>query len=210
MLSTSFIAHYNAPQFYKELKNPTLPRFNQVVGGAFSASILFFVFIMSIGFLTFGGSSLGFILNNYAGSDYFATAARLAIGFALLTGYPFTFSALREGILDLRKLTGVKRENAMQTTTIASLSVLTLLALFFKDVGFVVSISGAMFGCALMFIVPAIMNIVSTSSIAKKNNTKLTNLSKFELGANYGMIVTGIIMTVLGVSVSVLKQIGKL
>ena len=35
----------------------------------------------------------------------------------------------------------------------------TLLALVLKDVGFVVSISGAMFGCLLMFIVPAIMTI---------------------------------------------------
>jgi hypothetical protein len=37
--------------------------------------------------------------------------------------------------------------------------VVTLLALVLKDVGFVVSISGAMFGCLLMFIVPAIMTI---------------------------------------------------
>jgi len=35
---------------------------------------------MSVGFLTFGGSSLGFVLNNYSGKDFLATAARLAIG----------------------------------------------------------------------------------------------------------------------------------
>jgi hypothetical protein len=33
MLSTSFIAHYNAPKFYAELKNPTISRFNDVTKG---------------------------------------------------------------------------------------------------------------------------------------------------------------------------------
>jgi hypothetical protein len=37
--------------------------------------------------------------------------------------------------------------------------VVTLLALVLKDVGFVASISGAMFGCLLIFIVPALMTI---------------------------------------------------
>jgi len=35
---------------------------------------------MSVGFLTFGGSSLGFVLNNYSGKDFLANAARLALG----------------------------------------------------------------------------------------------------------------------------------
>lgn len=48
--------------------------------GGFLASILLFCLIMSVGFLTFGGSSLGFVLNNYSGKDFLATAARLAIG----------------------------------------------------------------------------------------------------------------------------------
>jgi hypothetical protein len=52
---------------------------------------------MYIGFLTFGGATLGFVLNNYASSDSLISFARLAIGGALLSGYPFTFSALREG-----------------------------------------------------------------------------------------------------------------
>jgi hypothetical protein len=49
MLSTSYIAHYNAPSFYKELKNTSMPRFNTVVGLAFAASIVTFCFMMSTG-----------------------------------------------------------------------------------------------------------------------------------------------------------------
>lgn len=49
MLSTSYIAHYNAPKFYTELQEPSMPKFNKVVGSAFGTSILFFSFVMSIG-----------------------------------------------------------------------------------------------------------------------------------------------------------------
>jgi amino acid permease len=203
MLSTSYIAHYNAPKFFTELKNPTMPRFNQVVGSAFGASILFYIFIMATGFLTFGGNTLGFVLNNYAKQDFLATLARLAIGLALLTGYPFVFSALREGLLDLTgKKTIQERNKSFFPFTISLLGIVTAMALVLRDVGFVVSISGALFGCLLMFIVPGIMNI----SILKKQQGN----HGLEIGVNYGLIGTGVVMTILGVYVSIMSQLGKL
>ena len=102
MLSTSFIAHYNAPGIYEELKDNTMARFNQVVLGAFGAATSITVLVMAVGFATFGGASSGLILNNYANSDLFASLARLAIGVAIVTGYPFAFSAVRDGILDIK------------------------------------------------------------------------------------------------------------
>jgi len=135
MLSTSFVAHYNAPAFYNELKDASMERFNTVIKGGFLASILLFCLIMSVGFLTFGGSSLGFVLNNYSGKDFLATAARLAIGVALITGYPFTFSALRDGIMDILKIKNEERNKVFVPITLTSLSVLTALALVLKDVG---------------------------------------------------------------------------
>ena len=59
MFSTAYIAHYNAPSFYTELKDNTLPRFNTVVGLSFGVSIAIFCFVMSVGFLTFGGACQG-------------------------------------------------------------------------------------------------------------------------------------------------------
>ena len=105
MLSTAFISHYSAPVFHRELKDNTLPRFNKVTTLAFGAAIAVFTFMMSTGFLTFGGATAGFVLNNYASNDGLITVARLAIGLSILTGYPFTFFSLREGILDLAKVT---------------------------------------------------------------------------------------------------------
>ena len=37
------------------------------------------IFMMSMGFLTFGGNCAGFVLNNYASNDVLASFARLAI-----------------------------------------------------------------------------------------------------------------------------------
>lgn len=210
MLSTAFVAHFNAPKFYNELKDANMERFNTVVKGGFASSILLFIFIMSIGFLTFGGNSLGFVLNNYSGNDPLATIARFAIGLALVTGYPFTFSALRDGLLDLGQLKGAARDNAMTPITLVTLSILTGLAIVLKDVGFVVSISGAMFGCAVMFIIPAVLNICNLQKNARSRGVAMSQSGRFEVIANYGMMLTGIIMAVIGVVVSVLRQMGEL
>jgi sodium-coupled neutral amino acid transporter 11 len=210
MLSTSYIAHYNAPQFFNELKDTSLPRFNKVVTGAFGISIALFVFMMGTGFLTFGGATAGFVLNNYASSDALITFARLAIGLALLTGYPFTFSALRDGILDLQGAKGEARDKAFKPLTFGLLACVTALALVLKDVGFVVSVSGALFGSALMFMVPPYMNICNTKNLAAKNKQAITGNTKLELAFNWGMIITGFVMGALGVIISTMRQLGKL
>ena len=56
------------------------------MSAGFITAVLSFIFIMTTGFLTFGGSSGGFVLNNYANSDILATLSRVAIGLAIITG----------------------------------------------------------------------------------------------------------------------------
>lgn len=211
MLSTSYIAHYNAPSFYNELKDTSMPRFNKVIGLAFGASIATFVIMMNLGFLTFGGATAGYVLNNYASADGLASLARLAIGLALLTGYPFTFSALRDGILDLRKLEGAERAKQVRPLTIGLITAITALAISLKNVGYVLSLSGALFGSTLMFCVPAYMNICAERTKGKAFPGKEpSNNSKLEVAVNWGMIATGFIMGAIGVTVSTLQELGKL
>ena len=63
MLSTSYMAHFNAPKFYFTLKNNTVPRFLKVVSTSFGISIGLFSIMAALGFLTFGEASSGLILN---------------------------------------------------------------------------------------------------------------------------------------------------
>jgi amino acid permease len=207
MLSTSFVAHFLAPKFYAELKDTSMPRFNAVVGAAYAFSIVMFMFMMAVGFVTFGGASSGFILNNYAGSDGLASLARLAIGGALVTSFPFTFSALRDGVMELFKWTPEQRSRSSLPVTGGLFAVLTGLAIVLKDVGFVVSLSGALFGSAIMFIVPAIMNLCNAN---KMGAATVRRMGLLETVFNKVMIGSGVLMALLGAAISILRELGKL
>lgn len=225
MLSTSFIAHYSASKFYTELEDATPKRYSRVVSLAFTSAIIFFLSVMFVGYFTFGGSTSSFVLLNYSISDPLASISRFAIGIALLTSYPFAFSGLREGILDFFNVKSQedREKNFMKYTLVLS-SILTSLAIVLKDVGFVVSLSGSTFGCFLMFLVPAFFNIAHAKKLLKENSscsasscTPSTCTSKesngkliFKIFLNSLMGIFGIVLSVIGVSVNVLKQIGKL
>ena len=84
MLSTAYMAHFNAPKFYLELENNTIARWNTVVASSFSISIMFFIGIAVMGFSTFGGASNGLILNNYSTKDTLMGFSRVAVAFALV------------------------------------------------------------------------------------------------------------------------------
>jgi amino acid permease len=100
-IATAYVAHYNAPKFWTELKQRSMSRYNLVVYSAFGFAAIMYFIVMVIGFNTFGGNASGFILNNYSARDMLATLGRLAIGGGILFGYPLTFSALRDGCFDL-------------------------------------------------------------------------------------------------------------
>ena len=207
MISSAYVAHYNAPKFWTELKNPTRPRYNFVVASSFFFSLAVYVVVAMAGFLTFGGNSKGFILNNYASSDKLALIARVAIGSGILFGYPLTFQALRDGAMELLNLKTPDLKSKYQVpVTIGLLSVLTVAALILKNVGFVVSFGGALIGAMLIFTIPAIMNIKNIHKFAvtdPKNKDKkkvaTSSSSSLELNINYGMATMGVVIAIIGV-----------
>jgi len=198
MMSTAYVAHYNAPRFWNGLKNPTLKRYNFVVNISFGFSFLMYMAVMWLGFLTFGGHSTGFILNNYSSKDNLATIARFAIGAGILGGYPLTFTALRDGILDMIGVTDINRRNQLALpVTIATFVLITSIALVLKNVGLVVAFSGALIGAMLIYSVPAIMNIYNIKNIGD-SKTRLTTANKFELLINYFIVFMGVGIAAVG------------
>jgi amino acid permease len=99
MLFEAYVMHYNSPRFYSELKDPTVPRFAIVVGTSFGFSAVINIVIASTGYLTFGGSCDGYILNNYSPQDNLATLCRLAVAVSTLLTYPIVFMGYRDGVL---------------------------------------------------------------------------------------------------------------
>lgn len=152
-LSTAFIAHYNAPKFYSQLRNPSPERFSRVVAGAFALSMIIYFWIMAVGYLTFGTASQGLILNNYSEKDSLATTARLAIGFAVTFGFPLGFTGLRDATMSVF---GLSNERYLPIT-ISLLIGITAFGCSFHDLGLVNSLGGAIFGALITLVFPGLL-----------------------------------------------------
>ena len=203
MISTAYVCHYNAPKFFSDLKEKNLQNFAAITRTSFLFAFVMYVMMMSFGFLTFGGNTTGFILNNYANADTLATIARIAIGFGIICTYPLTFSALRDTLYDFFQFTSDQRQHFHIPFTMTLLVTITGLSLFIKNVGKVVSISGALIGSLLIYIVPMLMNIQLIRSIQfyvpeMKNSWRYS----LEKNGNYLLMVMGVIMGVLGMKLN--------
>lgn len=190
MLGTAYMAHFNAPSFLADAGR-NLKKFQRIVWNGFGLSVLFNIGIMTAGFCTFGGSSAGLILNNYAPADSLAAMARLLFGFSILFTYPLAFAGAKDGLRQLdRKIFGSVDERRVVA---GPLALITALALVLKDVGLVVSLSGALMGSAVIYIHPAMMMLRADAVDKAGFEKKLAPIA---------MIVLGVISAILGVITS--------
>jgi len=200
MLSTAYMAHFNAPKFYLELKNNTLPRFNQVVSYGFGLSIFLMGFITMVGFLTFGGASNGLVLNNYASGDVLMGLSRIAVAVSLVFSYPLAFTGCRDGFMDLAKVPMEKRTPATTNfVTLAVLGFITYCACKLRDITIVLSFGGATLGNALTYVYPAMMY----SAIVKKQGRQGEGLA---VTSSILSAIVGVVMGACGTAIA-LKQL---
>ncbi len=184
MLSTAFMAHFNAPKFYMELEDNTIERYNTLVSTSFGISILIFSLSTALGFATFGSSSAGFILSNYSSKDSLIGMSRIAVAISLIFTYPLVFVGCRDGVLSLLKVPKEKQTNAnLDKLTVVLLSLVTVAAIYMQDLSFVMSFGGATLGNSLIYIFPALMfkamvkNMGDGASSALKNETYFATFS---------------------------------
>jgi amino acid permease len=111
MLLTAYMAHFNAPQFFAELKDNMIPRYLTVVSISFAVSVALFSAMAIMGFLTFGANCTGLILNNYCPKDSLMAFSKVAVALSLVFSYPLAFTGARNGIFDLLKVKN-KTDNA--------------------------------------------------------------------------------------------------
>ena len=198
MVYEAFVAHYNAPRFLTELKQPTMKRYGILVGIAFGSSSLVYIVMTAFGFLTFGGNCDGYILNNYSTNDPLATLCRVAIAFSVLFTYPIVFVGFRDGILDVLELpSSVQTSNRMNVLTVVLLVIITILAGFCRDLGFINAVGGGTLATAIVFVFPAFM-----FRAALRNRLEpTTRKEEIEIMAVMVLMVVGVIMGVVGVYV---------
>lgn len=184
MLSTAYMAHFNAPKFFVELKDNTVKRYNTLVSRSFAISIAIFTIIAALGFLTFGAGSSGLILNNYSNSDVLMSFSRVAVAISLIFSYPLTFVGCRDGVLDVANVPAKKRTNGvLNFVTVGMLSIITGLALTVKDLKFVLSFGGATFGNALIYVFPGLMFRKAVKDMGDKATKGMKREVKFAMGS---------------------------
>ena len=157
-LGLAFIAHYNAPTFYRGMDKPTIPRFGKMVKTSYAILVATYCLAMCSGYATFGDVCKGNILLNYHASDILAQLARVATGFSIMFGFPLVFRGARLALTSVADTLGFKdlgkHHRALVT---AMIFVITSIAITVEDVSLVVGLSGATMGSLLVYILPPIM-----------------------------------------------------
>lgn len=154
-LATAFVAHYNAPRFYAELKDSSVDRFQTVTFASYTVATVLFVIVGCCGFLTFGHAAQGYILNNYSPLDPLATASKTALTASIVLSYPLPFVGLRDGAFDLLKVPN--RDQVYTIVSLVLLATITAGALAVKDLALVLSVGGGTFSTAVSAVFPVCM-----------------------------------------------------
>eukprot|EP00535_Pseudo-nitzschia_heimii_P000308 CAMPEP_0197186452 /NCGR_PEP_ID=MMETSP1423-20130617/13953_1 /TAXON_ID=476441 /ORGANISM="Pseudo-nitzschia heimii, Strain UNC1101" /LENGTH=524 /DNA_ID=CAMNT_0042637777 /DNA_START=9 /DNA_END=1580 /DNA_ORIENTATION=+ len=207
MAASAYLGHFTAPDLYHSLckdspdsgcddlnikvdnesdrklfgdRSDVLDSFNRICLNGFLSTIIINCLVMTFGFLTFGGNSMGVILNNFSAFDKGAAVCRLFASLSVVGGYPFLISACRGEILKLYNLkTGRKpTQEDEKLSTILILSSLVLISMVISNAGFIIGLSGAVMGSALVYIFPSLLYLSATKNITKQPKTRTLILER--------------------------------
>jgi hypothetical protein len=218
MAATSYLAHSSAPSFYESLrqtknKSPdtqpsssALGSFNMVTFLGFATATLLNCLVMSFGFLTFGGSSSGVILNNFSIHDPGASLCRALMAICVVGGYPFLVSSVAKEFIGLRgaQIEGQSARQAEKTVASWTLVLLTIASLVLKDAGFVIGFSGAVMGSFIVYIFPALLSLSYLDK--QKNMFPINWRQKTEPLFCRVLICFGVLVAALGGGISVINS----
>jgi len=179
LFNGSFSAHYNAPNFYAELKDRSFKRFAQCALISFAIGTALFTVFGLVGYGRFGDEVMGNILKGYDEDSTLVQLCWLAMGLSTVFVYPHAFQRMRASFC---AIVG-KDENAnFVPLTIGLLAVCVYGGIKFTDIAVIKMIKGATLGTSLMFIFPALFYInlsnQGTSAIKKNlgENVKLVRI----------------------------------
>uniref|UniRef100_A0A7S2W7H7 Amino acid transporter transmembrane domain-containing protein n=1 Tax=Rhizochromulina marina TaxID=1034831 RepID=A0A7S2W7H7_9STRA len=210
-LGLAFIAHYNAPRYFAELRGHSPRRFTRMSATAFGILTLLYITMMLAGNALFGDNAQSNILSNFATTDMLAVGGRVATGVSIIFGYPLAFCGLFDALqgtaASLAEHAGTLRwlcnwVSAPPTTWHEDLLRLTLLsgatatALAVRDIGVVVGLTGSLIGATIVYIVPSMVALRTRQSCSpddlRKSLGSLYQPVAFYCLIGFGLVVGGI------------------
>ncbi|RKF81671.1 Vacuolar amino acid transporter 2 [Golovinomyces cichoracearum] len=165
VISFALVCHHNSFLIYDSLKTPTINRFSRVTHYSTIVSMIACLAVALSGFLTFGSSTQGNVLNNFPTNNTLVNVARLCFGLNMLTTLPLEAFVCREVVVNY--WFGGKPFNLFVHILLTTGHVLCamIISLFVCDLGVVLEIIGAISACTLGYIIPPLCYIkLSTRS----------------------------------------------
>lgn len=175
LLSYCFVAHYNAPRYYTELKdkdkNPNL--FPSLAITSYMISSIIYVGTAYLGLNLFGTTCKSFALNSFSSADPLASLARISFGTSVLASFPLIFISIRTYFVKKLKTSSTPVLAGIKRVSFLLLAFIAFLAIEFTDIGFVGALSGGILGSSMMFIFPPIMYSCALYRQAKSSYTQV-------------------------------------
>lgn len=199
-LGLAFIAHYNAPVYYREMKDKK--NFKKMVSIAFAILTLIYAATMANGMKTFGDVCQGNIILNYHPKDVLSTLGRFATFFSILFGFPLTFCGIREGMQGIA--TRFNWTSVLENRTaliVALLAFVTYIAITVTDISFIVGITGAAMGSMIVYILPATIYAKSVALAYGKASPEYKSARK-----NYILVPFGLALGLFGVGMTIAES----
>ena len=166
-----------------------------MVISSYVISIIIYILFATMGFLTFGANSNGYILQNYSTNDRLATLSRFGISISIVFTYPLLFVGVRDGILDLQQIPLEQRTSALlRKISVVILFCISLVAAFVTNLTFVLAFGGATIATLIIYVFPTLMLY---GTMAQKDS-KLTWRQQIEVVLSTCMMLAGIFFGVLG------------
>ncbi len=192
----AYIAHYNAPIFYRSLKDANAKRFRKMVNISFLTLAILYTATMIAGYATFGDVCQGNILLNYHPNDVLSTLGRVATGFSILFGFPLVAVGARESLIGLASFfgndaLGSEKNNFALVTGI--LIFVTVISCTVQDVSLVVGLTGAALGSTIVYICPPFIHSKAVAMVYGPNSPAARRAK-----LNLALVPFGLFIGVLG------------
>lgn len=205
LITFSLSVHNNAPHYYSELEDRSVPKMMRVFGWVHVIVITCYLLFAIFGLLTFGESHIGRahgnLLDAYSEHDALFNVARLLMFVHFVAVFPILQMATRKGFNNLVFGT---RWLPMRTIIIESFCIVLvacLIAFVVPNIDDVLAINGSICGSIVILMIPSLL-YVRVIGPHEEGWTKL------KITAAFSIIYGGIVM-VLGLIVSILSIVNR-
>mmetsp|Transcript_46334 Transcript_46334/g.69917 ORF Transcript_46334/g.69917 Transcript_46334/m.69917 type:complete len:506 (-) Transcript_46334:196-1713(-) len=168
VLSDAMCCQHSSFLLFESLENHKRIRWATVSAISISTSAFLFLILGVSGFLGFGDETQGDVLNNFPEGSMEANVARGLLAITMIFTYPMELFVGRHVLVDLFHNGNIDCPVGRQRMTLGLYFSTLIPALFFDDLGHVLSITGAVGGSCLAYIGPGLVYIGVNSKLFLK------------------------------------------